>query len=165
MKNILRILLFAVMLSLGLVPQAMATEIIGQTNYLPNEKLDAVESLTSAYANTTITASDLTGMTYTVPATNSNYSKQFFRVCWNADVTKSTATTGSISVNISGTIDALSTRFSASSAGRNTIGGCYVIQRATASAVTIKLQGVSADTNNFAVTNAQMEIWRVTLGG
>jgi hypothetical protein len=146
---------------------AMATVVVAGpgTAYAPNIFFVGANDLTSAYTNATTSATDLTGTSIVVSATKKRYDLQYFQVCWTADATKSTSTTGSVGVYVNGALAAGSTRFIASAAGRGTIGGCYVVARSSAAAQTIALQGVSADTASFAVTTASIQVWVIQLGG
>jgi hypothetical protein len=142
----------------------MAATVIPTTNYIPNMKLDTVVTATGGYTNATVTPTVIPGTSFTLGATQGDYTRQYFRVCYTADVTKSTSTTGAISIYLNG-VNSGSTmdRYVASSAGRNSIGGCFTIARPSASAQTIALYGTSGDTASFAVTNAVVEYWRVIL--
>jgi tellurite resistance protein len=51
-----------------------------------------------------------------------------------------------------------SKRFIASAAGQGTVNGCYTVARADGNAQTVKLQGVSGDTNTFTVAQATFEV-------
>lgn len=134
-------------------------------DYVPNVRLDGINALTSAYANATTTATDLVGTEVTLPATRADFTKQYIRVCWSADATKSTSTTGAVGVYVNGALQAASQRYIASAAGRGAIGGCFTVQRSSAVSQVVKLQGVSGDTASFAVTTAQISVERVFIGG
>jgi hypothetical protein len=166
MENTMRLihgfaLALAALTSFALPSIASAQVLQAGVNYIPNETFDGVANLSNtSYTNATTTPTILTGATLTIPATVFDYTKELYTACWTADVTKSTATTGSVGVAIGGTVIAASYRYSASSAGRNAIGGCYSWVRTAATAQVIALYAVSADTNSFAVQNAQIKVQR-----
>ena len=146
------------LLAAALMPaSAMATTVITGQQSQTNTVFYDVEALTSAYSNSTTTASDVTGMTTTVPATIGTSAYQYVEVCWNAQVAKATATTGSISVVVNGVSQSTSTRTVQVTAGQP-IAACYYMQRPTDAAFVVKLQGVSGDTNAFSVSQAQMSV-------
>jgi hypothetical protein len=126
--------------------------------YIPNNMVVCVADATAGYTNATTSATDITGATCALPAYDGDYSKQYIEVCFNADVTKATATTGAIGVYVNGALVTASKRFTTSAAGQADLAGCYAAQRASGAAQTVKLQGVSGDTNTFTVSNAQMRV-------
>lgn len=141
-------------------PLAMAqTTVVDTPTYAPNEKIVKIITMPATdYTNATTSPTDITGLTVTVPATTGDFSKQTFEVCYSAAASKATSTTGSISVLFSGTADATFTRAVTFGAANNSLSGCFYKARATASAVIIKLQGVSGDTAAFTVSEAQLRV-------
>lgn len=120
---------------------------------------EATVDATVGYTNATTTYTDIPGAAILIPATNKPWSgKQFIETCYYADVQKATATTGNIQVVANGAAIAPSRRAVASAAGQNTISLCYRVARSSALAQTVKLQGVSGDTNTFTVSNLQMTV-------
>lgn len=111
------------------------------------------------YTNSTTTPSALTGMSVVIPATKRSFGLQYVCARWSVDATKATSTTGSVTLAVNGAADANSTRYTASSAGRNTISGAYCVLRTSAAAQTVALNGVSADTAALTVNAAYLEVW------
>lgn len=126
--------------------------------YIPNSMVVCVADATAGYTNSTATPSDITGATCSLPAYDGDYSKQYIEVCFNADVTKSTATNGSIGVYANGALITASKRASTSAAGQADLSGCYTVARSSGAAQTVKLQGVSGDTNLFTVALCQFSV-------
>lgn len=142
---------------LAMPSAASAQTLYARAGYAPNELYEGSAALSNtSYTNATTTATILTGTDLIVPATNFDISKRLLTACWSADVTKSTATTGNIGVYVDGVVLTGSQRYSSSASARNTIGSCFSWVRTTASAFTVALYAVSADTNSFAVQNAQV---------
>lgn len=153
-------LLMAGLLALGVASPAFATDVINTTadNYSPNISVLCVTNATAGYTNSTVTPSDITGASCAVPAFNGDFAKGFIRTCFYADATKATATTGAIGVFVNGALVTASKRFISSAAGQGDLQGCYTVARADGNAQTVKLQGVSGDTNLFTVANLVMEV-------
>lgn len=140
-------------------PAALAAPVASPGGtYIPNQMVVCIADATAGYTNSTVTPSDITGASCALPATNDNFSLQFIEVCFNADVTKSTATTGAIGVFVNGALVANSKRFATSAAGQSDLSGCFTAQRSSGAAQTVKLQGVSGDTNLFTVSNVQFKV-------
>jgi hypothetical protein len=161
MKKLLTgLLAVALLCTTGLATPAFATDVINTTadNYSPNLHFYCVTNATAGYTNATTTPSDITGASCAVPAFNGDFAKSFIRTCFWADATKSTATTGAIGVYVNGALVTASKRFIASAAGQGTISGCYTVARSDGSAQTVKLQGVSGDTNTFTVSQLVLEV-------
>lgn len=138
-------------LGLGIAPVAQAADVIGSTKGQENILFYQVVD-SGAYSNSTVTPSDVTGLTVTIPATKVPISRQFIRACVYAAASKATSTTGTLTVNVSGSDIAASARSIASAAGAGTITTCHVVPRATEAAVIVKMRGVSADAAAFTVT-------------
>lgn len=121
----------------------------------PNREVQTslgVVNVTSNYTNATTSASDVTGLTITVPKTiYADLGKQFYRACLNVDAAKATATNGTLTLSVNGSDVTNSARQIQSAAGRGTISFCYVGARPTASSFIVKVRGVSGDTNTFTV--------------
>ena len=159
MRFTLRSILAATLMACASIIPAAATAqtIYPGVRYAPNEVFEGLSALSNtSYTNATTTATTLTGTDIIVPATSFDPAKRLLTACISADVTKSTGGTGQIGVAVDGVLQASSLRYSSSAAGRNTIAGCFSWVRTTANAFTVTLQGVSSDTNSFAVQNAQM---------
>lgn len=137
---------------------ATAADVVTAGSRNPTVLFSAVDSSTADYTNATTSASDLTGVTITVPATRYSIAKQFYRACLYADVTKGTATSGTLTINVNGSDVAATARQIQSAAGRGSISVCHVAARPTASAFVVKVRGVSADTNTFTVHNSQFAV-------
>lgn len=120
----------------------------------------AVVSQDSApYTNSTTTASDIPGLTVTVPqGRKADLSRMFYRVCYFADASKATSTNGAINVVVNGTTVTAATRQLQFGAGRSSLTSCHVGTRPTLSPFIIKLQGVSGDTAAFTINAAQMRV-------
>lgn len=135
-------------------------------NYQPITSHFAVADATAGYTNATTTPSDIAAATVTVPATkrpligtsaSSSAVAQFLRVCYTADVTKATAGTGTINLFVNGSAVTAAARTSAV-IGKNGLALCYVVARPVATAIIVKLQGVSSDTNLFTVSTLEMQV-------
>jgi hypothetical protein len=157
MKKIFPLLALAACLAFAAPASAGPVFTPGAT-YIPNSMVVCVADATAGYTNSTATPSDITGATCSLPAYDGDYSKQYIETCYNADVTKSTATTGAIGVYVNGALVTASKRFATSAAGQSDIAGCYTAARSSGAAQTVKLQGVSGDTNLFTVSNAQFAV-------
>lgn len=143
--------------SLIAAPLSAATVVAGAgaENSLFVQTVDA----TANYTNATTTASDVTGLSVSVPARPwVALGAQYYRACVYADAGKGTATNGTLTVNVNGADVAASARQIQSAAGRGIINVCFTGARPTASAFTVKVRGVSGDTNTFTVYNAQMKV-------
>lgn len=138
---------------------ALATDIYNTNGaYFPNVQLVAATAATAGYTNATTSYTDITGASVAIPATRGDYSLQYIRVCYWADVTKATSTSGSIRVYANGAGITASVRTVTSAAGQTTLNLCYTVARSSAAAQTVKLQGVSGDTATFTIANLQMEV-------
>lgn len=141
-----------------MAPAAHAQVVTGKNLGLTTIFESTVDA-TAGYTNATTSYTDIAGATVSVPATNKAWSgKQFIEACYWADATKATATTGTIQLYVNGAAVTGSRRTIASSAGQNNISLCYRVARADANAQTVKLQGVSGDTNTFTVANLQYTV-------
>lgn len=120
---------------------------------------------TANYTNATTSATDIAAATVTVPSTrypitgtsaSSSGVAQYVKACYTADATKATATTGTITL----LVDGVSYAAAARSIGvmRGTLAACAYVARPVATALVVKLQGVSGDTNTFTVHNAQLSV-------
>lgn len=132
-------------------PPLSATTVIASAAAQESTLAFGVVNVTSDYTNATTSATDVTGLSITVPATNYAIGAQFYRVCWTLDTLKATATTGNIVANVNGSDVTGSARYTATGAGRVSNANCFVGARPTASAFVVKLRGVSADTNALTV--------------
>lgn len=158
MKIITRLLAALACFTMAAAP-ALATDIYNTNGaYYPNYQLLAATAATAGYTNATTSYTDITGASVTVPATRGDPSLQYFRVCYWADVTKATSTTGTIQVVANGAAITASRRTVASAAGQTSVSECYTVARASAASSTIKLQAVSGDTATFTIANLQMEV-------
>lgn len=154
-------------LALALTPTIAAADNLSITNFQPAILHYAHADATGGYTNATTTPSDIPGATVTVPLTkrplvgNSSGGAaavvQFYKVCYTADVTKATATSGSINLVVNAATVTNAQRTSAV-IGKNSLNGCWVGARPVATSFVIKLQGVSADSNTFTVTTAEMTV-------
>ena len=144
-------------LGLGIAPVAHAADVIAAQKGQQNVLFYATDAA-GTYSNSTVTPTDVTELTTTIPATRVPIARQFIETCFYADATKATSLNGTLTVNISGSDVAASARQIQSSAGRGVIVGCHVAARATANAIIVKLRGVSGDTALFTVHNAQMTV-------
>lgn len=158
MKKLATLILAAA--SLAFAPTlASAAEIIGTSGrYAPGEILIAANSATANYTNATTSYTDIAGTEVTVPATSRDYALQFLKVCWWATATKATSTTGTVRVYANGAGIAASAKTVTFGAANDSIGGCYFVARSSAAAQTVKLQGVSGDTEALTVANAQIAV-------
>ena len=77
---------------------ALAGDLIAYSRTDMTTLASAVDDATAGYTNATTSYTDITGVSFSVPATLKQYSKQYIRVCYSADVTKATSTTGTIAV-------------------------------------------------------------------
>jgi hypothetical protein len=158
MKLIRSLLASLALVCLTAAPAMAAPVFAPLGTYIPNSMVVCVSDATAGYTNSTTTPSDITGATCAVPAYDGDYSKQYIEVCFNADVTKATATTGAIGVFVNGALVTASKRYSTSAAGQADLSGCYAVARSSGAAQTVKLQGVSGDTNLFTVANCQFAV-------
>lgn len=127
----------------------------------PDIRLIGTDAATAGYTNATTSYTAITGASVSVPATFGNYTNEYLRVCYWADVTKATSTTGTIQVNANGAAITASRRTVASAAGQTTLSNCYTVARASAAAQTVTLEAVSGDTATFTVANLQMEVYLI----
>lgn len=157
MKKTFSILAAAMMTLAAIVAPvpALAGDLVALSRTDMTTIASAIDDATAAYTNATTSYTDIAGVSFSVPATLKQYSKQYIRVCYFADATKATATTGIIGVYANGAIIAASERAIASSAGRSTMSSCYVVARSSAAAQTVKLQAKSGDTNIFTIAQLQ----------
>ena len=132
---------------------------VGPYTYSPNVRFVAMDVNSATYNNSTTGYTDVTGVSVALPATTAPFANQLLRVCYSADVTKATSTTGTIAVYANGAVIAASAR--TVGVGQWTMAACYIVARADGAAQTIKLQAKSGDTAQFTVTNVQMEVWRI----
>lgn len=130
---------------------ALATTVVSTKSAQETTLTQGIVDVTSNYTNSTTTASDVTGLSVTVPASNYSLTGQFYRACFSLEAGKATATSGTLTVNVNGSDVTASARQIQSSAGRGSVVNCYVAARPTASAFVVKVRGVSADTNVFTV--------------
>lgn len=144
-------------LSLGVSPVVQAANVVPSQKTQQNVLFWETDAA-GTYSNSTVTPTDVTDLTVTLPATTVPIARQFIETCWAADVTKATSTSGSLTVNISGSDVTASARQVQFGSGRTTMANCFVAPRATAAAVIVKLRGVSGDTALFTVHNAQMTV-------
>lgn len=148
------------LLTAALLPvAATATTIVTAQNAQETVQFASTVDVTSNYTNATTTASDVTGLSITVPAAYYSSAGNFYRVCYWADAVKATATSGTLTVNVNGSDVANTARQTQSSAGRQSVNNCYVAARPTDSSFIVKLRGVSADTNALTVyAGSQMSV-------
>jgi hypothetical protein len=158
MKRIYTFFATLALACLSVTPALAAPVFAPGGTYIPNNMVVCVSDATAGYTNSTATPSDITGATCAVPAYDGDYSKQYIETCFNADVTKATATNGAIGVFVNGALVTASKRFATSAAGQSDLSGCYTVARSSGAAQTVKLQGVSADTNLFTVANCQFAV-------
>lgn len=138
---------------------AKAADLITLKSTEPSVILYATDTATAASANATTSYVDVPGVTFSVPATNKQYGYQFIRVCYWGDVTKATATTGTVGVFANGAVITASEMTVASAAGaKAVISQCYTVARSSAAAQTVKLQYKSGDTNAFTINNMMVEL-------
>lgn len=168
--------LFAVCL-MG-APSAYAQIGANQLGRNPNLRVFGTSVLATPYTNSTTTATTLlsvVNMTVHDPSELTYQNSGVFHterlhVWWDADVTKSTSTTGSCGVALNGTLIAATVKFSASVGGRDSIGGftdmSYPAQPFNVGVPkevqTVSVVCQSQDTALFTVTNAQVyveELW------
>lgn len=127
----------------------------------PDVRLVAVDTATAGYTNATTSYTTVTGISFSVPATRYNYTTEYLRVCYWADVTKATSTTGTIQVNANGAAITASRRTVNFGAGQTALSNCYTVARASAAAQTVTLEAVSGDTATFTIANLQAELYIV----
>lgn len=138
---------------------ASAADVVPMRNGERQESVyqTATVSATANYTNATTTATDIPGATVTFPASNhGDLSRQFYRVCYSADLGKATSTYGQINLVVNGTTVSDGSRQINFNAGRGANTLCYVGARPTNASYIVKLQGVSGDTATFTVYNLQM---------
>lgn len=145
-------LVLAAVMWLAFAPYAAHSTTIVTTGANQHTVLSyGVEDVTTNYTNSTTTASDVTGLSITVPATNYAIGGQFYKACFDLDANKATATTGTVTLSVNGSDVTASARTIATAGGRGTLSSCFVGARPTASAFVVKLRGVSGDTNVFTI--------------
>lgn len=150
MRNILSAL--ALMAVTLLAPyQASAQAIVATRSSPENPIANGTVGVSADYTNATVTASDVTGLSITLPATQYSIANQFYRACYSVDALKATATSGTLTLNVNGSDVAVTARFVQFAGGREGHSLCYTAARPTAAAFIVKLRGVSADTNVFTV--------------
>lgn len=137
---------------------ASATTIITPTSAQETVVAAGTVDVTTNYTNSTTTASDVTGLSITVPATI--YSgNQFYRACYWLDAVKATATSGTVTLNVNGSDVTNSARQTQSPARRQTMNTCFVGPRPTDASFIVKLRGVSEDTNTLTIyAGSQMSV-------
>jgi hypothetical protein len=111
-------LMLAACLSISGSPAMAAPVFTPGAAYIPNNMVVCIADATAGYTNATTSATDITGATCALPAYDGDYSKQYIEVCFNADVTKATATTGAIGVYVNGALVTASKRFTTRRPGR-----------------------------------------------
>lgn len=153
--------------SIGLLaaPTLNAAPVVSQTRAGQSTETSYLVSTAAAtdYTNSTVTPSAITDATVTVPASKrGSVSGEYIEVCFWAQGIKATSTTGSIvptsSNSTLATALGIGTRTIASSAGASTISGCTTLARPVATSFTVSLNGVSGDTAQFTVSEAQIKV-------
>lgn len=127
----------------------------GQPNY---SSYQVAQANATDYVNSTVTPSDIAEATVTVPASKMSGATEYVESCFYAQAIKATSTTGTITVFVNGVSQTLAARTIASSAGANSLGGCYVMARPVKTSFVVKLQGVSGDTAAFTVNDVQLVV-------
>lgn len=156
-KNRYGLALIAICLgALGIVSAASAAPIVAVTRSQPANTSFAIAEATANYANSTVTASDITAATVTVPASKTKGATEYYRACFWADAGKATSTTGTISLVVNGSTVTAASRVFNTAAVRGSVSNCFVGARPTTASFIVKLQGVSGDTAAFTVYNAQL---------
>lgn len=153
----------ALVATFALAALGLGAPLANAANVVPSQKTQQnvlfwETDAAGTYSNSTVTPTDVTDLTVTLPATTVPIARQYIETCFSADVTKATSTSGSLTVNISGSDVAASARQVQSASGRTTMASCFTVARATAASVIVKLRGVSGDTALFTVHNAQMTV-------
>ena len=152
-------------LALSAVPASAFTTIVATKGFGPNVSSYGVADVTTNYTNATTSASDVTGLSVTVPKTTyAVLGNQFYRACVWADVAKGTATNGTLTINVNGSDVTASAKQVQSAAGRSVISFCHVGARPTANSFVVKVRGVSGDTNTFTVyAGSQLQVETLTI--
>lgn len=150
---------------LALSAPVAATTIVATKGFGPNVSSYGVVDVTTNYTNATTSASDVTGLTVTVPKTIYGVlGNQFYRACVYADAGKATATSGTLTINVNGSDVTASAKQVQSAAGRSTVSFCHVGARPTLNSFIVKVRGVSADTNVFTVyAGSQLTVETLTI--
>lgn len=144
--------------SLMVAAPAMATPVVTGQQTQPNTVFYDVEALTSAYSNSTTTASTVTGLTTTVPATIGTSATQYLEVCWNVQAAKATAGSGSLQLLVNGVLQTTSVRTIQTASGSTPAMACHYMARPVDGAFAVTLQGVSSDTNAFSVSQGMFMV-------
>lgn len=150
---------------LTLTAPVSATTIVSSKGFGPNVSSYGVADVTTNYTNATTSASDVTGLTVTVPKTIYGVlGNQFYRACVYADAAKATGTSGTLTINVNGSDVTASAKQVQFGAGRSAVSFCHVGPRPTTSSFVVKVRGVSADTSVFTVyAGSQLSVETLTI--
>lgn len=136
---------------------ALAQTIVTGQQTQSNNIWYQTQQVSATYTNSTTTASDVTDLSVTVPASIIAPGYQFVEACYTVQASKATATTGSTSLLVNGVAQASAGRTIPVTTGA-TMAACHYVARPTAAAFAVTVRGVSGDTNAFTITQGSLSV-------